>query len=161
MMRSIFAAALLLVISATFALGQCSEADKKALEAFDHGWTEANARGDREYLENVYADDYTRTSFTGPANKNEIIEAAVKSAARDKANPQNAANVTADHFIIACTPEQRDDHAPQCCYNYGQRQRANILFAWRSLPREAGRSLASGKSRKSPPRRRDQPALNR
>ena len=104
MMRSIFAAALLLVISATFALGQCSEADKKALEAFDHGWTEANARGDRAYLENVYADDYTRTSFTGPANKNEIIEAAVKSATRDKANPQNAAKVTADHFIIACTP---------------------------------------------------------
>jgi len=102
-MRSIFAAALLLVISTTGALGQCSETDRKALEAFDHGWTEANARGDRVYLENVYADDYTRTSFTGPANKNEIIEAAVKSAARDKANPQNAAKVTADHFIIACT----------------------------------------------------------
>ena len=103
-MRSIFAAALLLVISTTIALGQCSETDRKALEAFDHGWTEANARGDRVYLESVYADDYTRTSFTGPANKNEIIEAAVKSAARDKANPQNAAKVTADHFIIACTP---------------------------------------------------------
>src|ERR1051325_2234211 len=104
MMRSIFAAALLLVISATFALGQCSEGDKKVLEAFDHGWTEANARGDRAYLENVYADDYTRTSFTGPANKNEIIDAAVKSATRDKANPQIAAKVTADHFIIVCTP---------------------------------------------------------
>jgi ketosteroid isomerase-like protein len=102
--KSLFAATLLLVISTTIARAQCGEADKKALEAFDHGWTEANARGDRAYLENVYADDYTRTSFTGPANKNEIIEATVKSAARDKANPQNVAKVTADHFIIACSP---------------------------------------------------------
>jgi ketosteroid isomerase-like protein len=101
--KSLFAV-LLLLISTTIALGQCSDSDKKTLEAFDHGWTEANARGDRAYLENVYADDYTRTSFTGPANKNEIIEAAVKAAARDKANPQNAAKVSADHFIISCTP---------------------------------------------------------
>ena len=102
-MASIFSATLLLLVSATITLAQCSEADKKALESFDHGWTEANARGDRTYLENVYADDYTRTSRSGPANKNEIIEAAVKSAAQDKANPQNAARVTADHFIISCT----------------------------------------------------------
>ena len=103
-MRTTFAAVFLLIVSASIALAQCSEADKKTLEAFDHGWTGANARGDRAYLENVYADDYTRTSLTGPANKNEIIEAAVKSAAQDKANPQNAAKITADHFIITCTP---------------------------------------------------------
>ena len=103
-MKSLFAATFVLAISSTIAVGQCSEADKKALEAFDHGWTEANARGDRAYLENVYADDYMRTSITGPANKNEIIEVALKGAAKDKANPQNAAKVTADHFIIACTP---------------------------------------------------------
>jgi len=96
-------ASFLLLASATFVLGQCSEADKKELETFDHGWTEANARGDRSYLENVYAGEYTRTSLTGPANKSEIIEAAVKSAAEAKANPQNAAKVAADHFIIACT----------------------------------------------------------
>ena len=103
-MKPLFATALLLLVSTTIALGQCSDADKKALEAFDHGWTDANARGDRAYLEKIYADDYTRTSFTGPAKKNEIIEGAVKSAARDKANPQGAAKVFADHFIIACTP---------------------------------------------------------
>src|SRR6185369_300929 len=103
MTRSIFAAALLLVISATIALGQCSEVDKKALETFDHGWTEANARGDRAYLQNVYADEYLRTSLTGPANKSEIIEAAVKSAARDKTNPLNVPKVSADHFVITCT----------------------------------------------------------
>jgi len=92
-----------MAISSIAVMGQCSEADKKALEAFDHGWTDANARGDRAYLQNVYADDYLRTSLTGPANKVEIIEAAVTSAARDKANPQNAAKVTADHFVITCS----------------------------------------------------------
>ena len=103
-MKSVITAVFLLIVSAPIALAQCSEADKKVLEAFDHGWTEANARGDRAYLENVYADDYTRTSFSGPANKNEIIEAAVKGAAKDKANPQTVPKVIADHFIIACTP---------------------------------------------------------
>ena len=102
-MKTAFIAIILLVISATGVMGQCSEADKMALETFDHGWTEANARGDRAYLQNVYADDYLRTSLTGPANKSEIIEAAVKSAARDKTNPQNVPKVSADHFVITCT----------------------------------------------------------
>lgn len=102
-MRSLLLTSLLLIVFAGTCFAQCSEADKKALESFDHGWTEANARGDRAYLENVYADEYARTSYTGPANKNEIIEAAVKSAAEDKKNPQNAAKITADHFIISCT----------------------------------------------------------
>jgi ketosteroid isomerase-like protein len=102
-MKQIFAAVVFLAVSATLVLGQCSEADKKALETFDHGWTEANARGDRTYLENIYADDYAGISLLGPPNKKEIIEAALRAAERDKANPQNASKVTADHFIIACT----------------------------------------------------------
>ena len=106
-MKSLFAPAFLLVISSTVVLGQCSEVEKKALETFDHGWTEANARGDRAYLENVYADDYMRTSLTGPANKSEIIEAAVKAAASNKSQTRTTAlptpRVTADHFIITCT----------------------------------------------------------
>ena len=71
-MKTILIAIVLVVISAPVVMGQCSDADKKALEAFDHGWTEANARGDSAYLQNVYADDYLRTSFTGPANKSEL-----------------------------------------------------------------------------------------
>jgi hypothetical protein len=98
-MKSLIATAFMLVISSPIALGQCSEADKKALEAFDHGWTEANARGDRAYLENVYADDYAGTSLVGPPNKKEIIDAALRAAERDKANPQNASRVTADQSM--------------------------------------------------------------
>lgn len=103
MMKSLLAVTLLL-LSSIYAFAQCSEADKKTLEAFDHAWTEANANGDRAHLETVYADDYARTSLTGPATKKDIIDAAVQSAAQSKANPQSASKVVADHFIIACTP---------------------------------------------------------
>jgi ketosteroid isomerase-like protein len=102
--KSLFTAAFLLVAFTSIAFGQCSDSDKKTLEAFDHAWTEANARGDRAYLETIYADDYAGTSLVGPPNKKEIIDAAIRAAERDKANPQNASKVTADHFIIACTP---------------------------------------------------------
>ncbi len=94
----------LLLSLASLTLGQCSEADKQTLEKFDHAWTDANARGDRAHLETVYADDYARTSLSGPATKKEIIDAAVRSAEEAKANPQSASKVTADHFIITCTP---------------------------------------------------------
>ena len=104
MLKALFAAAILLFVNSSMVLAQCSDADKKALEAFDHAWTDANARGDRAHLETVYADDYARTSLTGPASKKEIIDAAVQSAAQSKANPQTASKVVADHFIIACTP---------------------------------------------------------
>ncbi len=102
-MKLLLTTCLLLCLS-SLAFAQCSESDKQTLEKFDHAWTDANARGDRAHLETVYADDYARTSLTGPANKNEIIEAAVKSAAQAKANPQTVSKVTADHFIITCTP---------------------------------------------------------
>lgn len=139
-MKSIIVAAFLLVVSATISLGQCSEADKKALETFDHGWTDANARGDRAYLENVYADDYTRTSLTGPANKNEIIEAAVKGAAQDKANPQNAAKVTADHFIITCTQNTATiTHRSVVITNAGGRERTAYARGVHFLEKRSGR----------------------
>src|SRR5689334_18699521 len=52
-MKSLFTAVILLLVSSTIALAQCSESDKQALEKFDHGWTDANARGDRAFLETV------------------------------------------------------------------------------------------------------------
>lgn len=95
--------ACLILFLATLAIAQCSESEKQTLEKFDHAWTDANARGDRAHLETVYADDYARTSLTGPATKTEIIEAAVRSAAQGRQNPQSVSKVTADHFIITCT----------------------------------------------------------
>jgi ketosteroid isomerase-like protein len=102
-LKPILPVMLFLLVPATPAFGQCSDADQKVLETFDREWTAANARGDRAYLEHIYADDYMRTSLSGPRNKAEIIEATLKAAARDKANPQDAAKVSSDHFIITCT----------------------------------------------------------
>jgi ketosteroid isomerase-like protein len=138
--KSVLAATFLLAISAAIAHGQCSEADKKTLESFDQGWTEANARGDRAYLENVYADDYTRTSLNGPPNKNEIIEAAVKAAAQDKANPQNAAKVAADHFIITCTPNTATiTHRTVVMTPAGNREQTSYFRGVHFLEKRGGR----------------------
>jgi len=104
MIKALLVTTIFLFVHSSITLAQCSDTDKKSLEAFDHAWTDANVRGDRAHLETVYADDYTRTSLTGPATKKDIIDAAVQSAAQSKANPQTASKVVADHFIIACTP---------------------------------------------------------
>jgi len=83
------------------AFGQCSEADKKALEAFDRAWGEAGRNGDRAALMNVYADDFT--AMPGMQGKMAAIENTMKTYERNKANPAGADKVTHDHFIISCT----------------------------------------------------------
>ena len=80
---------------------QCSDADKKALEAFDRAWGAATAAGDRAALEATFADDFTGLP-TG-INKAKSIDNAIKAAERAKANP-NPDKLTHDHYIISCTP---------------------------------------------------------
>jgi len=93
---------LILTFGATgYAFGQCSAADKKALEAFDHAWGTATIAGDRAALTSIYADDYV--GLPTMQGKAEAIDNAVKAAERDKANPANADKTTYDHYLIACT----------------------------------------------------------
>lgn len=103
-MKHILAAALVIMAAATLAFGQCSEADKRKLEAFDRAWGEAGQRGDRAFLENVYGDNYVGLGPAGMLTKAQAIDDAVKQAERDRANPQDAAKVTHDYYMIACTP---------------------------------------------------------
>lgn len=86
------------------AVGQCSEADQQKLIAFDKAWGEAGQRGDKPFLQNVYADDYMNTSVAGTITKAQAIDNAVRAAERRSANPQPAAQTTPDNYIIACTP---------------------------------------------------------
>ncbi len=83
------------------AFGQCSDADKKALEALDRAWGEASEKGDRAALMNIYADDFT--GLPGMQGKAAAIDAAVKAAEANKKNP-NPDKVTHDHYYISCTP---------------------------------------------------------
>ncbi len=101
-MKHIF---LILALTFTFAgnaFGECSESDKKALEALDHAGGEAATKGDRNALMAMLADDYT--SLPSMQNKTQSIEATMATFERDKANPGMANKVTYDNYMITCTP---------------------------------------------------------
>ncbi len=101
-MKHIIFASILILSAATFVFSECSEADKKALEAFDRAWSESGQKGDRAALTNIYADDYQ--GLPGMLNKTVSIENTMKAFEANKANPQAANVVTYDHYIITCTP---------------------------------------------------------
>ncbi len=101
-MKRIF---LLLALTFTFAgnaFGECSESDKKALEALDHAGGESSVKGDRNALMAMLADDFT--ALPGMQNKTQNIEAAMATFERDKANPGMADKLTHDNYMITCTP---------------------------------------------------------
>jgi ketosteroid isomerase-like protein len=100
-MKNIILMFVLMFAFAGIAFGECSESDKKALEAFDHAWGIANETGDRAAMMAIYADDYT--GFPGLMNKTTTIENVMKTFEQAKANPQAAAKVTPDHYAISCT----------------------------------------------------------
>jgi len=101
-MKRILAMFVLTFAAAGYAFGECSDADKKALEAFDRAWGEAGDKGDRAALTAVYADDYM--SIPQMMNKMATVEDTMKSFERDKANPQMADKITHDNYMITCTP---------------------------------------------------------
>ena len=80
---------------------QCSDADKKALEQFDHAWGTASENGDRGALTPIYADDYI--GMPGMQGKAAAIDGTVKAAERTKANPAGADKITYDNYRISCT----------------------------------------------------------
>jgi ketosteroid isomerase-like protein len=82
------------------ALGECSEADKKALEALDRSWSDAGTRGDRAALTAIYADDYA--GLPGMQGKASAIDATMATFERNKANPSQS-KTTYDHYLITCT----------------------------------------------------------
>lgn len=84
------------------AMGQCSEAEVKALEKFDRDWGAASQNADRTALNAVYANDYR--NITGNETKSIAIDNAIEQANRDKAHPEKAAKVSFGHYMITCTP---------------------------------------------------------
>src|SRR2546428_2940617 len=101
---AVFAAVIALSIFAPTLFAQCSDADKKNLEAFDRAWGDASQHGDRAALMAIYADDYMDASAAGPTNKMQTIDNSVRAAERNRANPAMAAKVEPDFYIISCTP---------------------------------------------------------
>lgn len=101
-MKHISAITILIMTTAAFAFGQCSDTDKKALETFDLAWEAAGQRGDRAYLESTFADDFV--ALPAMTGKTQTIDNILRRAERSKANPQTADTVISDNYIISCTP---------------------------------------------------------
>lgn len=101
-MRTLFGIIFLMVAGVGAAFGQCSDGDRKALEAFDRAWGEAGVKGDRAALNAIYADDYYGIPEMG--NKKTTIDGTMAQFEADKANPGGADKITHDHYMITCTP---------------------------------------------------------
>ena len=97
-------AAVSILFAAAPAFAQCSDADKKTLEAFDHTWGEATTRGDRAALQGIMADDFQGLGPAATQAKLAVIDAAVQTAERNRANPADAPRIVYDSYYIACTP---------------------------------------------------------
>jgi ketosteroid isomerase-like protein len=91
-----------IVVLAFSAFAQCSDADKKALEAFDRAWGAAGQNGDKAALMNIYADDYM--GLPEMEGKTAAIDGTMATFERNKANPAGANKATYDHYVISCTP---------------------------------------------------------
>jgi ketosteroid isomerase-like protein len=101
MMKRIFVMFVLTLALAGFAFGECADADKKALEAFDRAWGEAGVKGDRNALTAIYADDYT--GMPEMQNKTQTLDNTMKAFEAEKANPSGD-KVSHDNYMISCTP---------------------------------------------------------
>lgn len=100
-MKYIIGIAILVAVSTGNMSGQCSDADKKALEALDSAWSKAGQAGDKAALMSIYADDYV--GFPAMVNKTSALDATMATFELNKANPPTA-TTTADHYMISCTP---------------------------------------------------------
>ena len=90
--------------SAVSAFGQCSNADKQTLEAWDKALGEASRTGNRAVLESSYSDEFRSLSPSGVMlTKAQSIENAMREFERNKANPQAANPVRFDYYDITCT----------------------------------------------------------
>jgi ketosteroid isomerase-like protein len=101
MKQSIFLIAVLFATSIS-AFAECSDTDKKALEAFDHAWGKAGQDGDKAALMGIYADDYL--GLPDMEGKSATIDGTMMTFERNKANPAGVNKTTYDHYIISCTP---------------------------------------------------------
>lgn len=92
----------IVIVTAISAVAECSDADKKALAAFDAAWSKAGQTGDRASLMTIYADEYA--GFPAMVGKAAAIDGTMATFERNKANPAGADKLTSDHYRISCTP---------------------------------------------------------
>ncbi len=102
-MKGLIAAAAI-VFAAAPAFGQCADAEKKALETFDHAWGDATNRGDKAAMATFFADDYQGFTATGTQGKTAAIDASARAAEQNRSNPADAPRVEYGSYSYSCTP---------------------------------------------------------
>lgn len=104
-MKKILAVAILIIGAFAYASAQCSDAERQKLVAWDQAAGDAGVRGDRTFLQTIYAEDYRGLSASGVMlTKAQVLDNAMRQYEEDKANPQGAATAKYDHYDITCTP---------------------------------------------------------
>jgi ketosteroid isomerase-like protein len=98
-----FIAAAVILFAAAPAFAECTAAEKKALETFDHAWGDATNKGDRAAMATFFADDYQGFIATGTQNKAAAIEASARAAEQNRANPADAPRPEYSSYNFACT----------------------------------------------------------
>ena len=93
-----------ILFAAAPAFAQCSDADKKALEAFDRTWGEATASGDRAAMQTFYADDFQAFGPVSAQGKTAAMDAAIRAAEQGRTNPAGPPRLAYDSYVISCTP---------------------------------------------------------
>lgn len=102
-MKRILALILFAVATSASAFGQCSDADRQKLEAWDRTLGDAARLGGRASLQNYYTDDFRGLSPSGTMlTKAQTIENAIRQAELNKANPQAAPSNKYDFYDITC-----------------------------------------------------------
>lgn len=94
----------LVVLFGMTVYGQCSEADKRALEALDKKWGDISDKGDRAALDKIYADEFVNIGFLNTTGKKQAIDNAVSQAAQANAESANQPKPVYDTYVISCTP---------------------------------------------------------
>lgn len=83
---------------------ECSDAERRALEALDRSWAEAGRTGDRATLEKIYADDFADLSPGDRTDRAKAIADTMEDFEYARAHPQDVVRNTYDHYLIHCTP---------------------------------------------------------
>lgn len=138
-MKSLCAVLFLILSTATFASGQCSEAEKQKLMAWDKALGDATRTGDRAFLQTAYADDYMGIVPWGRIDKNTTVDNAIRNAERERANPQGPAKINYDYYEITCTPTSAVvTHRSAATTTVGGKEQTNYSRAVHVLEKRSG-----------------------
>jgi len=99
-----FIAAAVILFAAAPAFAQCTDAEKKALETFDHAWGDATNRGDKAAMATFISNEYQGFGAAGTQGKTAAIAASAAAADQNRANPADAPRPVYGSYSFSCTP---------------------------------------------------------